>query len=436
MESIPEGSEDKDLVHYKKINLFGESKVGKTSLVLLLKNYNNNNFELPGRPSNVSEISYENLPDLINQIDYFSFNITEDKSIDYNIYETSLSKYNTVKLNLDVLLEQSECIIIMWDYSDPDTFSNIENLIDSIDAYIKENNMNDIPTILIQNKMDKQLDQSVVSNPEEIENAIEKIKNKKKNLLHLKTCLLKKDEFPLIALDINRKINNNQNNNNNIINSVKFKCPIKKYLTKDIDGYIKKEMIISLLGESNTGKTSFLYYLEGKNIENIKSTIGIAETHIYGKIHGERIKIKIKDTAGQERFDSITKEFFQKSHGFLLFFDVTNKNARDRIERYLQKIEEENGSTEEIILIGNKIDDNENRKMSKKDEKEYANEKGIKYYECSTKYGINVFEILNEIVFISYNKYKENIKNNIKRNPSIIKREEPSIFSNIRISCC
>ena len=155
MESIPEGSEDKDLVHYKKINLFGESKVGKTSLVLLLKNYNNNNFELPGRPSNVSEISYENLPDLINQIDYFSFNITEDKSIDYNIYETSLSKYNTVKLNLDVLLEQSECIIIMWDYSDPDTFSNIENLIDSIDAYIKENNMNDIPTILIQNKISK-----------------------------------------------------------------------------------------------------------------------------------------------------------------------------------------------------------------------------------------------------------------------------------------
>lgn len=430
MESIPEGSEDKDLVHYKKINIFGESKVGKSSLVLLLKNYNNNNFELPGRPSNVSEISYENFPDLINEINYFSFNILEDKAIYYNIYETSLSKYNTVKLNLDVLLEQSECIIIMWDYSDPDTFSNIENLIDSIDAYIKENNMNDIPTILIQNKMDKELDQSIVSNPEEINNTIEKIKNKKTNLLHLKTCLLKKDNFPLIALDINRKINNNQNNN--VINSVKFKCPIREYLSKDIDGYKKKPMIISLLGESNTGKTSFLYYLEEKNIENIKSTIGVGETHIYGKIHGEKIKIIIRDTAGQERFNSVSKDLIQKSHGFLLFFDVTNENARDKIESYLKRIEIENGSTEEIILIGNKIDDNEKRKISKKDEKEYANEKGIKYYECSTKYGINVFEILNEIVFISYNKYKENIKNNLN-NYCIIKREETNIFSRL---CC
>lgn len=408
MES-PEELIDKDTVHYQKINIFGESEVGKSSLISLLENYNNDNYILTKRDSNLSQISYDNDPVLINQIKQIKFNINDDKVLYYNIYETSLNKYNTIKLNLDVLLVQSECIIIMWDNSEPETFSNIENLFDTIQSKIKENNMNDIPIILLQNKTDKELNKSELSNPEEINKTVEIIKNKKKNnLTHLKASLLNKDDLSLIALEINRIISYNQNNNNDI-NNIKFKYPIKNFIKKHVKGYKKETMDISLIGESNTGKSSFLYYLEEKPIDNIKSTIGNDESHLFVNIHGEKVNVKIRDTAGQEKYQSITKDLIQKSHGFLLFFDVTNKDAKEGIEKYLAKIKDENSNdcTDEIILIGNKIDEIDKREFLKNDAKEYANEKGIKYYECSTKFGINVYEILNEIIFLSYSKYKE-----------------------------
>ena len=408
MES-PEELIDKDTVHYQKINIFGESEVGKSSLISLLENYNNDNYILTKRDSNLSQISYDNDPVLINQIKQIKFNINDDKVLYYNIYETSLNKYNTIKLNLDVLLVQSECIIIMWDNSEPETFSNIENLFDTIQSKIKENNMNDIPIILLQNKTDKELNKSELSNPEEINKTVEIIKNKKKNnLTHLKASLLNKDDLSLIALEINRIISYNQNNNNDM-NNIKFKYPIKNFIKKHVKGYKKETMDISLIGESNTGKSSFLYYLEENPIDNIKSTIAIDESHLFVNIHGEKVNVKIRDTAGQEKYQSVTKDLIRKSHGFLLFFDVTNKDAKEGIEKYLAKIKNENsiGCTDEIILIGNKIDEIDKREFLKNDAKEYANEKGIKYYECSTKFGINVYEILNEIIFLSYSKYKE-----------------------------
>lgn len=408
MES-PEELIDKDTVHYQKINIFGESEVGKSSLISLLENYNDDNYILAKRDSNLSQISYDNDPVLINQIKQIKFNINDDKVLYYNIYETSLNKYNTIKLNLDVLLVQSECIIIMWDNSEPETFSNIENLFDTIQSKIKENNMNDIPIILLQNKTDKELNKSELSNPEEINKTVEIIKNKKKNnLTHLKASLLNKDDLSLIALEINRIISYNQNNNNDI-NNIKFKYPIKNFIKKHVKGYKKETMDISLIGESNTGKSSFLYYLEEKPIDNIKSTIGNDESHLFVNIHGEKVNVKIRDTAGQEKYHSITKDLIQKSQGFLLFFDVTNKDAKEGIEKYLAKIKNDNSNdcTDEIILIGNKIDEIDKREVLKNDAKEYANEKGIKYYECSTKFGINVYEILNEIIFLSYSKYKE-----------------------------
>ena len=409
MES-PEELIDKDTVHYQKINIFGESEVGKSSLISLLENYNDENYILTKRDSNLSQISYDNDPVLINQIKQIKFNINDDKVLYYNIYETSLNKYNTIKLNLDVLLVQSECIIIMWDNSEPETFSNIENLFDTIQSKIKENNMNDIPIILLQNKTDKELNKSELSNPEEINKTVEIIKNKKKNnLTHLKASLLNKDDLSLIALEINRIISYNQNNNNNDINNIKFKYPIKNFIKKHVKGYKKETMDISLIGESNTGKSSFLYYLEENPIDNIKSTIAIDESHLFVNIHGEKVNVKIRDTAGQEKYQSVTKDLIQKSHGFLLFFDVTNKDAKEGIEKYLAEIKNENsiGCTDEIILIGNKIDEIDKREFLKNEAKEYANEKGIKYYECSTKFGINVYEILNEIIFLSYSKYNK-----------------------------
>ena len=48
MESVPEDIEN-DIIHFQKINIFGDSGVGKTSLISCMENFNNNNFEIKRR---------------------------------------------------------------------------------------------------------------------------------------------------------------------------------------------------------------------------------------------------------------------------------------------------------------------------------------------------------------------------------------------------
>ena len=174
------------------------------------------------------------------------------------------------------------------------------------------------------------------------------------------------------------------------------------------NSYRKNTINIVLLGDSNTGKTSFLFYLDEQPIDKVISTIGISDYHIFADVCDENAIIKIMDTVGQERYNSLSNDLTKKTHGFLLFFDVTNKSIFDSLDNYIERIKLYNDSNE-IILLGNKIDESEHREVQKQDAKTYADNKDIKYYECSSKYGINILEVLNEITFMSFKRYKEYI---------------------------
>ena len=90
-------------------------------------------------------------------------------------------------MNLDTLLLQTECIIIMWDKSRPETFDNIPNLISTIIEGIKEYKFRDVPIFLIQNKIDlNDLSNSQIIEFKYNKESIEKIKNENKNIIYKK----------------------------------------------------------------------------------------------------------------------------------------------------------------------------------------------------------------------------------------------------------
>ena len=66
----------------------------------------------------------------------------------------------------------------------------------------------------------------------------------------------------------------------------------------------------------------------------------------------------------------------------------------------------------ELLLIGNKIDDNDKRQVPKQTAKKFAERKNIKYFECSCLKKINIYEIFNEITFKAYQKYKDRKEKN------------------------
>ena len=157
---------------------------------------------------------------------------------------------------------------------------------------------------------------------------------------------------------------------------------------------------ILLLGDSSVGKTCFfMRYIENTFQEIHMSTIGLESKIKKMKLDDDReIKIQLWDTAGQERFHSITKNYYKTAHGIILIYDVTVKSTYENIKNWIRTIREEVSPKVTIVLVGNKIDDEENRKVTKEEGEAMAKECKVPYYDCSAKTGENMDEIFNDIV--------------------------------------
>ena len=429
MDSYPENINEKNskIRHYQKINILGDTGVGKTSLISFIEKYNDYDFKIVNKSLSQSQVSiesYNNSSSLVEQIKRVEISINENKNLYFNLYETNLDNYDYIKMNLDTLLLQTECIIIMWDISKPDTFDNIPNLISTINAGIKEYKFRDVPIYLIKNKNDLEIRVSQASQKSELENninnSIEIIKKENKNIIYKEISLLEKDNFYDLILDINRNLDiykEKQINTNDVVYLVKFNEKAEKLKNKN-DNIIKLNFI--LLGHTAVGKTTFFKYFLGQKNENYISTIGIESITINAEINKEKVNIQLLDTAGQEIYESISKNYIRISNGILLMFDVTNRESFESINKWISNIKDiEDRKNKEIILIGNKIDDTENRVISKKEAKERANTYNIKYFESCCINGINLYEILNEIIFGAYYKYYENEQSISKERNSI-----------------
>jgi len=409
-----------DLIHFHKINIFGDEGVGKTSLISFFENYNNDNYELQrntlSSPGKIRD-SINNNPTIVEKISRLKIEINENKILHFNIYESNLNRYDSINMNLDTLLVQTECIIFMWDNNDPETFNNIPKLIDTIDSGMKQNKYRKVPIFIIQNKTDLQMNSSINSRDvEEIEEIYKQLKKDNPNIIFKKMSLLdkdNKDNISTLILDINRSLDNQENNiNNEVIDSVNFKYPFE---TKKNNN--NKDIInIALLGNSATGKTSFIYNLKEELFNISPSPTVVPEVfNMYGEIFNEGLNITIIDTVGQERYRSLNDNHYKKAHAFLLFFDVTNRETFNDLDYHIEKIKNNNNSTE-IILLGNKIDQNERRIVKKPEAKEKAEKLNIKYFEISCLLGINILEVLNEIAIMSFNRYKKIYNDNNNNN--------------------
>ena len=177
----------------------------------------------------------------------------------------------------------------------------------------------------------------------------------------------------------------------------------------------KKEFLykILLLGDSSVGKTCFLLrYTENTFQEIHMSTIGLDYKLKNVQMEdGKMVKIQIWDTAGQDRFRSITKNYYKGAHGIILLYDVTNKNSFNNVRNWIGQIKEEVSEKVSIILVGNKVDDEEHRVVKTEEGEKIANEFKLMFFECSAKSGINIDTTFNELIkktVENYSKIKEN----------------------------
>ncbi len=133
------------------------------------------------------------------------------------------------------------------------------------------------------------------------------------------------------------------------------------------------------------------------------------------EIEGKKIKLQIWDTAGEERFRTITTSYYKGAHAILIVFDITEKDSFEHVKNWVADIDKFAKQGVLRILVGNKCDLEKQRIISKEEANELAEKLGIKYIETSAKDTINI-----ETLFVDTAKYLLSKQVNISGNANNI----------------
>ncbi|MBY8985144.1 MAG: GTP-binding protein [Candidatus Lokiarchaeota archaeon] len=149
---------------------------------------------------------------------------------------------------------------------------------------------------------------------------------------------------------------------------------------------------ITLLGEKNVGKTSLVYrYIENKFRENYKATLGVNLLKKDMDVDANSVSAQVWDLGGQESFRSLRKLYLEGANGALIIFDLTDKKSFDKLNEWIDSFREARGD-QPIVLIGNKADLGNQRKITDKEASNYAKDNNIELMLTSAKTGQNVEE--------------------------------------------
>ena len=173
---------------------------------------------------------------------------------------------------------------------------------------------------------------------------------------------------------------------------------------------------IILVGDCSVGKTSIINrFIENRFNRNLKSTVNIEFRIKSIKLDSNTIvDLKIWDTCGEERFHSITKNFYHEADGIFIVFDLGDFKSFNNIKIFLKDINDIcNINNKAIMIIGNKNDlPLEDIKVKEKDiEKILGKNKEFKYLDVSARSGSNIrdmFTQMTKLIFINKNKIIEN----------------------------
>lgn len=137
-----------------------------------------------------------------------------------------------------------------------------------------------------------------------------------------------------------------------------------------------------------------LRYVDNTFSQSMLSTIGVDFKTRTITVDRRQVKLQIWDTAGHERFRTITNAFYRGAMGILLVYDITNKQSFANISHWIKNITEQcsGGDAPAILIAGNKSDLNERRVVSLEEAQEMAEFHHVKCMETSAQSGQNIEE--------------------------------------------
>ena len=120
------------------------------------------------------------------------------------------------------------------------------------------------------------------------------------------------------------------------------------------------------------------------------SSIGVDFKTKQIEVNERLIKMQIWDTAGHEKFRTITTSYYKSAHAIIVLYDITDESSFEHIKNWMIDIDKFAKQGVLKVLVANKIDLEENRKITKEAGESLANKYGIKFFEVSAKDNINI----------------------------------------------
>lgn len=211
-------------------------------------------------------------------------------------------------------------------------------------------------------------------------------------------------------------MSNSTENQDDIKNDI-----INKNSTRSVhhkDTYIFK---IILIGDSSTGKTSLIQRFVNKTFDDkYLNTIGVDFFMKTVSLNTHQIKLQIWDTAGTEKYRSISSSYYRGSHAAFIVFDVTNHQSFMNVQIWMESFSKSCNPEHKknVFLIGNKTDLIEARVVKQDEAEEFAKSNNLAYWETSAKSGENVeepFKYIAQYLFDNYSKENIGGENHMRR---------------------
>eukprot|EP00066_Takifugu_rubripes_P021871 XP_011611137.1 PREDICTED: ras-related protein Rab-17 isoform X1 [Takifugu rubripes] len=175
--------------------------------------------------------------------------------------------------------------------------------------------------------------------------------------------------------------------------------PVATQLSSDTLGRPVRTLRVKmvLLGGSGVGKSSLALRFVRSEFRSTVPTVGCAYmTHMI-HLRDVSLRFEIWDTAGQEKYHSVTPLYYRGAHAALLVYDISKRETFYRVQLWLQELEKHYipGSTV-MWLIGNKADLGHARQVSEQEGHSLAADRGLYFIETSALSGDHVDELLQD----------------------------------------
>ena len=190
---------------------------------------------------------------------------------------------------------------------------------------------------------------------------------------------------------------------------------------------------IIMIGSLNVGKTSLVTkYAIDKALTKTTSTKNASYVYKIKRVNGTKFEIKLWDTAGQEKYKSLTKLFIKDAKIALLVYSIDNEESFNNLDNWLELVKSMNDETILFGVVANKSDLASEKTIPDEKGKEYAKKIGAEWASTSAIIDGKGIDKFIDALFIKY--YNTNFNLDIPLSLSLSFYSEKSKFD--KKGCC